>query len=118
MPRKSAWKRDAVTNTVGEDGLRTVNLPSLKAVGITDAERDAIFAYERPVLGTMRATIRMNQRAQGHLTHERDGDGNKTGGFTAMRLMPKRLAEAGAIPSGLERFYDPAIHANGGKVTS
>jgi hypothetical protein len=73
----TAWKRNAVTNTLDGEGLRKVNLPSLTHVGITNAERDAIFAFERPILGTMRATIRVNQRAQQHSTFGRDADGGR-----------------------------------------
>jgi hypothetical protein len=116
---KVAWKRNAVTNVTDEDGLRKVNLPSLTHVGISNADRDAIFAFERPLLGTMRATIRINQRAQNHRTKERDGDGNLTGNLAPMKVLPKRLAESGPIEDGLRRFYDQkAIDSNGGVVPS
>ena len=98
--RKPAWKRNAVTNSVGEDGLRQVNLPSLKSVGISDADRDAIFAFERPILGTMRATMRIGHRAQGGKRLDK-----ATGNFVPMTLIPKRLAEAGPIPENLREFY-------------
>jgi len=118
-PRKTAWKRDAVTNSVGEDGLRQVNLPSLTHVGISNADRDAIFNFERPILGTMRATIRINQRSQQHRTFERDAEGVKTANLVPMKVLPKRLAESGSIPDELRRFYDgKAIAANSGVVPS
>lgn len=114
---KVAWKKDAVTNEVGADDLRVVRLPSLTHVGISNADRDAIFEFERPILGTMRSTIRINQRGQNHRTKERDGDGAFTGNLVPMKLLPKRLAEAGPLPTELARFYDQkAITANGGKV--
>lgn len=115
--KKVAWRKNGVGSAVDEDGYRVVSLPSLTHVGISNADRDAIFAFERPILGTMRATIRVNQRAQNHSTFERDSEGAKTGNLAPMKVLPKRLAESGSIEDDLLRFYDgKAIAANGGIV--
>lgn len=124
---KYAWRRDAITAKVGRDGFRVVTLPSLVAVGISNALRDALFAFERPILGTTRATSRVQQRAQGHraavMVPMLDDDGQPvtitrngktrtkmvpTDSYRPMVLLPKKLAEAGAIPEELRPLYDAA----------
>lgn len=65
--------------------LRVVTLPTVK--GMTKGDRDALFAFEREHLGTVKAIIRMNKRATGQSVP-----------------VPARLANV-AIPADLARFY-------------
>jgi hypothetical protein len=56
--RKPAWRKDRITSTVDEaTGIRVVEWPRVK--GMTAG------TFEREHLGTTRAVIRMNKRAQG-----------------------------------------------------
>jgi hypothetical protein len=60
----TAWRKDRITDREDDaTGLKIVELPTVK--GMTKAVRDAVFAFEREHLGTVRAVIRMNKRAQG-----------------------------------------------------
>lgn len=86
--KATAWRKDRITSKVDEaTGLHIVNLPTVK--GMTTAQRDATFAFEREHLGTTRAVIRMNKRhAYG----------------AASVPVPARLAAVG-IPKALVGFY-------------
>lgn len=67
---RSVWQVKRITNDEdAETGLRVVKLPTVK--GLSAATRDAIFAFEREHLGTTRAVIRMNKRAEGRDPDER-----------------------------------------------
>ena len=85
----NVWTQKRITNDTTElpDGtvLRVVKLPTVK--GIKAGDRDALFAFEREHLGTVKAVIRMNKRADGQSVP-----------------VPARLAGV-AIPADLERFY-------------
>ena len=84
---KPAWRTDRIRKDIDPDtGRHIVDLPTLK--GVKADLRDALFAFEAENIGTFRATIRMNKRAQG------DDLGHT----------PYRLAKAG-IPKGLASFY-------------
>lgn len=61
---QTAWRKDRITDREDDaTGLKIVELPRVK--GMTNAIRDEVFAFEREHLGTVRAVIRMNKRAQG-----------------------------------------------------
>lgn len=86
MARTIAWRNDRITSKVDPDtDLRVVNLPTIK--GMKKEDRDALFAFEREHLGTVRAVIRMNKRASG-----------------VDVPVPARLVTAG-IPAALKAFY-------------
>lgn len=58
------WRNDRITaDEDPETGLRIVDLPRVK--GLPNDKRDAVFAFEREHLGTVKAVIRMNKRANG-----------------------------------------------------
>jgi hypothetical protein len=62
--KKPAWRKDRITSDVDpETGRRIVDLPTVS--GMTPAQVAALFAFEAEHLGTVRAVIRMNKRAQG-----------------------------------------------------
>jgi hypothetical protein len=62
--RKPAWRKDRITSTVDEaTGIRVVEWPRVK--GMTAEQVEALGTFEREHLGTTRAVIRMNKRAQG-----------------------------------------------------
>ena len=85
-----AWRKDRITSKVDPDtGRRIVNLPTVP--GMTTAQRNALFSFEAGVLGTLRATIRIEKRAHG----------------TDLGPVPYRLAAAG-IPADLADFYAEA----------
>ena len=86
MPKPKIWGvKRITTDEDAETGLRIVNLPTVK--GLTNADRDALFAFEREHLNTTRAVIRMNKRAEA--------------GAAAVALpLPYRLSAAG-LPEGV-----------------
>lgn len=85
--KASAWRKDRITSEVDPDtGRRIVELPTVK--GMTAAQRDAVFAFEASVIGTVKAVIRMNKRHAGTLT----------------AVVTHKLAAAG-IPADLAKFY-------------
>ena len=62
--KKAAWRKDRITSEVdAETGRRIVDLPTV--AGMTPAQVTALFTFEAEHLGTVRAVIRMNKRAQG-----------------------------------------------------
>lgn len=64
MARKPAWRKDRITSNVDEEsGLRIVEWPKVK--GFTSEQVETLGMFEREHLGTTRAVIRMNKRAQG-----------------------------------------------------
>ena len=84
MANTSKWRNDRIKATVDEEtGLRVVELPTVK--GLTKAQRDSLFAFEREQIGTVKAVIRMNKRAAGVNPNER-ADGTVA--------LPYRLARA------------------------
>lgn len=88
-PVKPVWRTDRITKDVDANtGRRIVELPDLSPVGISDADRDAIFAFEAEHIGTVKAVIRMNKRLAGTLD----------------TLVTHRLQAAG-IPTALAAFY-------------
>lgn len=61
---RSVWQAKRITAQEDpETGFKVVKLPTVK--GMSTGTRDAIFAFEREHLGTTRAVIRMNKRAEG-----------------------------------------------------
>lgn len=88
MASTKAWRKDRITAAVDEEtGLRVVDLPAVK--GLKADVRDAIFAFEREHLGTVRAVIRMNKRAQA--------------GKAVLDVTPARLT--GIIPDALKAYF-------------
>jgi hypothetical protein len=59
----SVWTQKRIGAVDTETGLRAVRLPTVP--GMKASVRDAVFAFERENLGTVRAIIRMNKRAEG-----------------------------------------------------
>ena len=83
---KPAWNSKRISSKKDANGFRIVSLPAVG--GLTASEVKEVFAFEREHLGTVRATIRMNKRAQG-------------------TTVPA-VARLGEIPAGLTGFYpDP-----------
>lgn len=60
---QSVWSVKRIGAEDAETGLRAVKLPTVP--GMSKAVRDQVFAFERETLGTVRAIIRMNKRAEG-----------------------------------------------------
>lgn len=86
MATRKAWRKDRITANVDEEtGLRQVTLPTVK--GMTKAQVQAVFDFERPILGTVRAVIRIQKREQGQDVP-----------------VPAKLVAAG-IPTDLAPFY-------------
>ena len=63
------WRNDRISKDVDEEtGLHKVTLPRVK--GLSTAERDALYGFEASHVGTTRAVIRMNKRAEGRDPNE------------------------------------------------
>lgn len=89
MAKRKAVKALTLTDRIGaenpETGIREVTLPTVP--GLKAADATALFEFERGILGTMRALIRMSKRSNGLDVPT-----------------PARIASAG-IPKSLKAHY-------------
>lgn len=87
----SVWTVKRIGAEDAQTGLRAVKLPTVP--GMKASLRDQVFAFERENLGTVRAIIRMNKRAEG-------------------TEVPTPAKIAGKIPAALAEVYaDPEADA-------